>query len=95
MLSRVTDGMDPTFWPPARTRQDPRTGSIRDASTWPPGSMMLYKSQAHQGFGIVVANVKGRLAVLWDERCSHRLCVYDASQLNEAVISRVHDHPGW
>lgn len=61
---------------------------VKKAETWPPGSMMQYKSPEHVGLGLVVANRNGVIVVFWDSHCSDPVCVYPVDKLNPLVISR-------
>lgn len=62
---------------------------IRDAATWPPGSMMAYWSDEHFGLGLVVANRHDSIAVVWAHGCKKPFCVYKVDTLNSIVIRKV------
>lgn len=66
-----------------------RNLDINVLATWPPGSMMQFKSNVHTGIGIVVANRRGSIAVLWDGKCNDPFTVYPVSELDALVISRI------
>lgn len=65
-----------------------RPGDISKSRTWPPGTLMRFRSEDHTGLGLVVANCHNVIVVVWDERCRDRVCTYQCEQLNPSVISR-------
>lgn len=62
---------------------------IKQASTWPPGSMMAYWSDEHFGLGLVVANRNDSIAVVWGHGNKKPFCVYKVDGLNPIVIRKV------
>lgn len=64
--------------------------NIHAIETWPPGSLMAFRSSVHQGVGIVIHNDgEGRISVVWGANCRDLFCTYSVKSLNVSVISRV------
>lgn len=62
-------------------------GHIRDVTQHVPGHVLVYHNPGvFTGTGLIVSNINNTSTVLWDERCSQRVCTYNISGLNHHAI---------
>ena len=59
------------------------------ASSWPPGSRMMFWSNDFFGLGLVVANNGNRIRVIWMEGASEPFMEYECKFLSPAVVHKV------